>query len=170
MSRKFIGRKELALVNAINREVIRDIVGQQVYYYEILADQTAADDLYHEAVQKTYKPPVRVSALVNYENSQEAVTDFPPDMKFKVEVYIAKQELEELSLEPKMGDFVQFGQVMYEVYQTTQPQMLFGMIEEKAMTQLVCGPARKGQFDPKKQPDQRAKEDSNAPKYPRKGK
>lgn len=170
MSRKFIGKKELAFVDAINREVIRDIVGQQVYYYEILADQTKEDDLYHEAIQKTYKAPVKVSALVYYENTQESVTAFPPDMKFAVEVYIARQELEEVRLEPKMGDFVQFGQVMYEVYQTTQPQMLFGMIEEKAMTKLVCGPARKGQFDPKKRPDQQAKEDSNAPRYPRKGK
>ena len=46
-----------------------------------------------------------------------------------------------------MGDFVQFGEVVYEIYSVTHPQIAFGMIDQKIMTKCTCGPARQGQFN-----------------------
>ena len=63
------------------------------------------------------------------------------------------------------GDFVQFGEIVYELYSVTQPQLVFGQIDQKIMTKCVCGPARKGQFDPVKQPSPVPREDQNAPLY-----
>lgn len=165
MSRKFIGRKEVAFIHTVNKELIQNVVGQEVFYYGILADKTTTNDLYNESVNKAYAPPVKCNALVMYENTQSQIGALPPDAKFNLDIYFHQQEIDERNISPKLGDFVLFDSIMFEIYQVTQSQLIYGMIDQKMMTRCTCGPARKGQFAPKKQPEQRLKHDSNAPKY-----
>ena len=165
MSRKFIGQKELTFIARVTKELIQNVIGQEVTYYQILADKTKTNDLYNEAINKAYAVPVRVNCLVYYENTQEAVTNFPPDAKFKVDVFFHNSELVDRNLAPKMGDFVQFGEVLYEIYQATQPQIVFGQIDQKVMTKCTCGPARQGQVNLVKQPSPTPSRDPLAPRY-----
>lgn len=155
----------MAFVNAITKELVQEVVGQEVIYYQVLSEQTRANDLYNEAIQKIYAQPVKLNALVYYENTTEQVTNFPADSKFKVDVHFHVGELNDRRLDPKMGDFVQFGTVVYEILNVTQPQMAFGQIEQKVMTKCSCGPARQGQFGMPRQPGQTAGIDKNAPRY-----
>jgi hypothetical protein len=166
MSRKFIGRKEIAFVNSINKELIQRVIGQEIFYYAILADKTNANDLYNEAVVKIWSPPVKCNCLVMYENTQEQIGVMAPDSKFSVDVYFHTEELNDRNVLPKMGDFIQFGEVVYEIHQVTKPQIIWGLIEQKIMTKCNCGPARKGQFDPVKQPMPETHHDLAAPNYP----
>ena len=165
MSRLFIGRKELSFVKNVNKELIQKIIGQEVYYYAILADKTETNNLYNESIQKVWSPPVKCNALVSYDNMNEVMGALPPDSKFKMDIFFHKAELQERNLSPKMGDFVQFGEIMFEIYSVSEPQMAFGMIEEKIMIKCNCGPARKGQFDPTKSPMPSPHYDRNAPRY-----
>ena len=150
----------------MNRELIQRVVGQEIYYYAVLTEQTRRNDLYNEAVVKMWAPPVRVNCLLYYENTTEQIGTLPPDSKFNVDVHFHTDELTDRNLLPKMGDFLQFGEIMYEIYTVTHPQLIYGMIEQKIMTKCTAGPARKGQFDPPRQPSPSAKFDSNAPQYP----
>jgi len=165
MSRKFIGRKELAFVAQINRELIQSVIGQEVTYYQILADKTQTNDLYNEAINKVYAVPVKTNCLVYYENSTEVVTNFPADSKYNLDVYFHKAEMDDRNLSPKMGDFVQFGQVLFEIYNSSEPQMAFGQIESMIMIKCVCGPARQGQFSPVMQALQAPGNNLLAPRY-----
>lgn len=165
MSRKFITEKEIALINRVNKELIQSVIGQEVTYFAILADRTRANDLYNEAIKKVWATPVRVNALVYYENTTEQVGTLPPDAKFNIDVYFHNLELQERNLVPKMGDFVQFGEAMYEIMSTSQPQMVYGQIENKVMTKCPCTPARKDQFTGAKQPMPITSKDPNAPNY-----
>lgn len=158
----------MAFVNAITGELIQGVVGQEVIYYQVLAEKTKTNDLYNEAVNKVFANPVKVHALVYYENSTQTVTNFPADSKFNVDVHFHNNQLDAQNLAPKMGDFVQFGEVMYEIYTVTQPQMAFGMINQRVMTKCSCGPARQGQLSVAKQttPAQPSPGiDTLAPKY-----
>jgi hypothetical protein len=148
MARKFITDKEAAFIHRVNKELIQRVIGQEVYYYAILAEKTKAHDLYNESVQKVWSAPVVANALVYYENSTEQVTSVAPDSKFNLDIYFHKYELEERKMVPRMGDFVLFGEVLFEIFSVTEPQMIFGQIERKMMVKCVCGPARKGQFAP----------------------
>lgn len=165
MAHKFIGRKEVAFVNSINKELIQRVVGQEIFYYAILAEKTKKNSLYNEAVSKVWAPPVRCNALVTYENSQEQIGMLPPDSKYSLDIYFHKLEIEERNVMPKMGDFVLFDNIMFEIHQVTESQLMWGMINNKVMTKCNCKPARKGQFDPPKQPTRQNHYDLNAPKY-----
>ena len=155
-------------MNAVTAELIQGVVGQEVIYYQVIAEKTRTNDLYNEAIQKVIAQPVKVNALVYYENSTQSVTNFPADSKFKVDVHFHNAELTSRNLSPKMGDFLQFGDIVYEIYTVTQPQMAFGQIDQKVMTKCSCGPARQGQVNlPKIQtpPQPSPHNDLNSPKY-----
>jgi hypothetical protein len=149
---KFVLGKELAFFHAINKELIQSVVEQEVIYYQILAEKTRVDELYNESVKKVWSNPVRINALVMYENTTEQITMLPPDSKFNIDIYFHKQELLERSMSPKMGDFVRFGAVLYEILSVSEPQPIAGMIEHMMMVRCPCTPARRGQFMPPDEP------------------
>jgi hypothetical protein len=145
---KFVLAKELAFFHTVNKELIQSVVEQDVLYYQILAEKTKIDELYGESVKKVWSNPVRVNALVLYENSTEQITMMPPDSKFNIDIYFHKYELTERNMDPKMGDFVKYGRALYEILSVSEPQPIAGMIEEHMMIKCPCTPARRGQFLP----------------------
>ena len=66
----FLGKKERDLVKQVNDELIEKVIGQQILYYSIDMETTNFHELYGEAIEKTYLPPVRVYALVEWKTEQ----------------------------------------------------------------------------------------------------
>ena len=66
----FLGKKERDLVKQVNDELIERVIGQQVVYYPIDIEHTNFHPLYGEAIEKTFLPPVRVYALIEFEGIQ----------------------------------------------------------------------------------------------------
>ena len=60
----FLGKKERDLVKQVNDELIERVIGQEVVYYPISREHTNYHNLYGEAIEKVFLPPVRVYALV----------------------------------------------------------------------------------------------------------
>lgn len=146
MSRKFVTDREIAFINAINHELIQRVVGQEVKYYALVLDKTQVHRLYNEAVKKTWAAPVEVNARVLYDNANTKSTALGQDSEYSVEVYFLTQELVERNVVAREGDFVEFGQVFFEIVSVTQPQIVFGQINNKIMTKCICVPSREGQF------------------------
>lgn len=156
MSRKFITDREIAFINAINKELLQRVVGSEIKYYALLLKETQVHRLYNEAVKKTWAAPVEVNAHVMWDNPSVASNQFGQDSKYTAEVYFHTQELQERNVLPKEGDFVEFGTVFFEITAVTQPQIVFGQINNKIMTKCVCVPSREGQFQAGGQSDQDA--------------
>ena len=76
----FLGAAERNLVKQVNDELIEKVIGQQIIYYPIDLSRTNYHSLYGEAIEKTFMPPVRVYALVDYEGIQ---TKFDTNIGFK---------------------------------------------------------------------------------------
>lgn len=146
MARKFITEKEHALIASINREVIQRWVGQEVVYYPISREETAVHDVYGEAVEKQWLPPVRVNCLVAYDNPVVKSMDIGLDSEHTLDVYMHAAELVERNLVPREGDFLEFGQMFFEVSGVTEPHMVFGQINNQIMVKLSCVQAREGTF------------------------
>lgn len=64
----FLGKKERDLVKQVNDELIENVIGQSILYYSIDLERTNFHDMYGEAVEKTFLAPVRVMALIKFEN------------------------------------------------------------------------------------------------------
>ena len=71
----FTGKKERDLVKQVNDELIERVIGQTIVYYPIDISRTNFHDLYGEAITKTFLPPVRVQALIEWEGIKTKYND-----------------------------------------------------------------------------------------------
>ena len=144
----FAGKKERDLVKQVNDELIERVIGQTILYYPIAQDKTNYHTLYGEAIKKSFLPPVRVYALVDWEGSDTTSTNFGVDRKASISVHFHKKRLtEDQNLYVREGDFVLYGKDYYEIVALSQPKELFGRTEHKMEIVAKCTMAREGLFD-----------------------
>ena len=145
----FLGKKERDLVKQVNDELVEKVVGQQILYYSIDLETTQFHDMYGEALQKTFLPPIRVYALVTFDDESTNYLDgFGIDKISQVTVKFHKRRLEEdQDVFVREGDFVLYGEIYCEIVKLSQPRKLFGQVEETFEIAATCKRARKGLFD-----------------------
>ena len=145
----FLGKKERNLVKQVNDELIEKVIGQQILYYPIDLERTQFHELYGEAVQKTYLPPVRVYALVEFTDySTQYLDGFGIDKSWEIQIHFHRRRLtEDQNLEVREGDFVLYGDIYYEITMLSEPTQLFGQTDHKLEISATCTRAREGVFD-----------------------
>jgi hypothetical protein len=145
----FLGEKERNLVKQVNDELIERVIGQQVVYYSIDTEFTNYHSLYGEAIQKTFLPPVRVYALVEFDGIQTKFsTNIGLDKEASITVHFHKRRLtEDQNLFVREGDFVLYGDIYYEILTLAEPKQLFGQIDHRIEISAKCIRAREGLFD-----------------------
>ena len=145
----FLGKKERDLVKQVNDELIERVIGQQVIYYPINVNHTDFHEIYGEAVKKTFLPPIRVYALVEWEGLETKTdTSYGVDKKSEITVHFHKRRLtEDQDLFVREGDFVLYGNIYYEIVILNEPKQLFGQVDHRIEISAKCVRARKGLFD-----------------------
>ncbi len=145
----FVGKKERDLVKQVNDELIERVIGQQVIYYPMSIEQSNFHSLYGEAIEKSYLPPIRVHALVEYEGTEtEWMNNVGIDKKSSIVIHFHKRRLvEDQDLFVRVGDFVLYGDIYYEIVTLSEPQQIFGQVEHQMEISAKCIRAREGLFD-----------------------
>jgi hypothetical protein len=149
----FVGQAERNFVKQINDEVIERIIGQQLLYFPIDMERTNYHPLYGEAIDKTFLPPVRVYCLVEFNGSDRTQTEFGADNRYNITAHFHKRRLtQDQDLFVRLGDFVQYDQMYFEIVDAFEPRYLFGQDSDFAdgtslEVTAVCKEARRGLFD-----------------------
>ena len=145
----FLGEKERDLVKQVNDALVEKVIGQQILYYPIDIEATNFHDLYGEAINKTFLPPVRVYALVNFdEEASSYLESVGIDSMSQITVHFHKRRLtDDQDLFVRQGDFVLYGERYYEIVKTSSSRKLFGQVNQTFEISATCKRARKGLFD-----------------------
>ena len=145
----FLGEKERNLVKQVNDEISERVVGQQILYFPIDIDHTNFHPVYGEAIEKTFLPPVRVFAMVEYQGIEsEYMESVGIDKSTKITVKFQKKRItEDQDLFVREGDFVRYGAIFYEIVKIMEPKLLFGQPEHRFEIQAQCIRARDGVFN-----------------------
>tara|TARA_A100000172_G_scaffold79256_2_gene65936 strand:- start:597 stop:1088 length:492 start_codon:yes stop_codon:yes gene_type:complete len=145
----FLGEKERNLVKQVNDELVEKVIGQQILYYPIDMEATNFHELYGEAVEKTYLPPIRVYALVKFDEEGSSYLDSVGiDGMSQITVHFHRRRLtEDQDLFVREGDFVLYGERYYEIVKTSSSRKLFGQVNQTFEISATCKRARKGLFD-----------------------
>ena len=145
----FLGEKERNLVKQVNDELIERVIGQQVLYYPIDMETTNFHELYGEAIEKTYLPPIRVYALVMFDEESSSYLDSVGiDGTSQITVHFHKRRLsDDQNLFVREGDFILYGERYYEIIKLSSSRRLFGQVDQKFEISALCKRARKGLFD-----------------------
>ena len=145
----FTGKKERDLVKQVNDELIERVIGQQVVYYPISLEHTNFHSLYGEAIKKTFLPPIRIHALVEYEGLETSwMSSVGIDKNASITIHFHKRRLtEDQDLFVRVGDFVLYGDIYYEIVSLNEPKQIFGQVDHKMEISAKCLRAREGLFD-----------------------
>ncbi len=145
----FLGKKERDLVKQVNDELIENIIGQQILYYAIDLERTNFHDMYGEAIEKTFLSPIRVMALIKFENESTSYLEgVGIDSDSVITVNFHKRRLtEDQNLFVREGDFILYGKTYYEIVKLSEPRKLFGQVDQTFEISATCKRARRGLFD-----------------------
>jgi hypothetical protein len=148
MARLFITPRELNFISDITKEIIKDVVGQKVYYYPISEIKTKTHGVYNEALKKIYDNPIILDAFVdsNFQNDTK-IDKFGIDTQFKVEVYIQYRDLVDKGINVNIGDFFSFSDIFYEITERNFMRNIYGMPEHKDGVRLIGVKARESLFN-----------------------
>ena len=145
----FLGKKERDLVKQVNDELVENVIGQAILYYPIDMDRTNFHDMYGEAIEKTYLSPIRVYALIKFdEESTSYMEGMGVDADSVITVNFHRRRLtEDQDLYVREGDFILYGKTYYEIVKLSEPRKLFGQVNHTFEITAICKRARKGLFD-----------------------
>ena len=129
----FGSQRDFALLVNINRELLSDVVEQEILYYKMSLEQTQAN-VYGEATDNVFWSPVKLNCLIKRGDQQTTVDDFGPDNIRDVEFAFLRQDLKDTSTFPEVGDIIQWSEDYYEVDNTTENQLFLGKDENYALT------------------------------------
>ena len=144
----FLGEKERDLVKQVNDELIERVIGQAIAYYPIDLEYTNYHPLYNEAIVKSFLPPVRVHALIEFQGQETKIDKYGVDKTVKITVHFHKRRLtEDQNLFVREGDFLAYGENFYEIVGLKEPTELFGQADRRVEISAECIKSREGLFD-----------------------
>lgn len=109
----------------ISREILKDIVEQEIGYYKISLEDTQAN-IYGEAVNKIYLDPVKLNCLITRGDQVIDVDEFGPDLQREVSFAFTRQDLVDSNTVPEVGDIVMWHEDYYEVDTVRENQLFAG--------------------------------------------
>ena len=130
----FGSQNDFKLLVNINRELLSDVVEQEVLYHKMSLEQTQAN-IYGEAQEKVYWSAVKFNCLIDRGDQQTTVDDFGPDSIRAVSFKFLRQDLKDANTFPEVGDVIQWNEDFYEVDNTTENQLFLGKDNAYSLTQ-----------------------------------
>jgi len=149
MARLFITPREIDFIADINKEIVKDIIGDVIYYYKVREDVSEVHDIYLEAPEKVFNPPVEIDARVQW-NPKEVRTDrFGVEGIYTTEVYIHYRDMLDRGIKLGTGDYFSHGDNFFEITSITYDKVIYGQVEHISGFVIKAKQARKGQIDVK---------------------
>ncbi len=119
------GARDISLFRHINKELINNIIEQQIGYY-ILNLANTPSNIYGESLNKIYNDPVLVNCLIERTPQTWRETEFGIDVTQDITVRFLRDILVDIQLVPKIGDIVLWQESYYEISNLIENQLFVG--------------------------------------------
>ena len=146
MARLFITERELDFISDITKEVIKDVIGQKIYYYRVREELTQVHDVYEEATEKVFDPPVELEALVEWLTPEVTTNQYGSETRGNVTVMIHQRDILDKNVVIREGDYFSYGPTFYEATSLVPISKIFGQIEHLTGYKIAGRQAREGQI------------------------
>ena len=134
----FGSNRDFDLLVNINRELLKDIVEQEILYHKLSLEDTDVN-LYGEAMQKSFWNAVKLNCLITRGDQVIDIQEFGPDLGREVSFAMLRPDLEDVSVVPEVGDIVQWQNDFYEVDTVRENQLFLGRDKSYNLTSATSG-------------------------------
>jgi hypothetical protein len=95
--------RDVSLIRHINRELINNIIEQQVGYYKINLEKTESNIYGESNGKKVYNDPVLINCLIERTDRTTSVDEFGPDINKIVKFRFLKDDLAGNDISVELG-------------------------------------------------------------------
>ena len=149
MARLFITPREIDFISDLTKEIVKDVIGQKIYYYPISSTKTKVHEVYEEAPEKVFDNPIEINCLVQYDATEVTTGKFGTEDFYSIEAFIQNRDMIDKGIQLYEGDFFSYGTIFFEVIQVVILDNIYGQAEYTAGVKLMGKEARKSQFTTK---------------------
>ena len=118
-------QRDVLLFNSVNRELLGDVITQQVGYYKITVGASKTN-MYGESMDKFVHEPVLLNALITRGDQTWNSDEWGPDVTRTADFAFFRQDLVDLDLVPQVGDAIFYYENYYEIDGIVENQYFVG--------------------------------------------
>ena len=111
MARLFITPREIDFISDVTKEIVKDVIGQKIFYYSISMTKTKVHEVYDEAPEKIFENPIEIDAMVNWTPEEIRTNQFGSEETYEIEVFLHYRDLLDKGIDISEGDFFSFGSI-----------------------------------------------------------
>jgi len=121
----FGSNRDFNLLTKINRELLSDIIEQEILYYKYSLTETTAN-LYGEALEKIFQTPVKLNCLITRGDQVVTVDEMGPDLNREASFAFLRSDLDSSIIIPEVGYILNWQENFYEVDTVRENQLFVG--------------------------------------------
>lgn len=121
----FGSQNDFNLFVGINRELLSDVVEQDILYYKISLEDTQVN-IYGEGMEKIYWSPLKLNCLITRGDQVVTSDDFGPDLTRDASFAFLREDLVDVNTVPEVGDIIMWHENYYEVDLVKENQLFLG--------------------------------------------
>lgn len=129
----FGSNRDFNLLVNINRELIKDIVEQEVLYYKLDLYGTESN-IYGESLEKVWQSALKLNCMITRGDQVISVDEFGPDLTREMSFAFIKQDLEDANMFPEVGDVVSWHEDYFMVDTVRENQFFLGRDKQYNLT------------------------------------
>jgi len=122
---RFGSSRDIDLMINIGRELLHDIIEQEILYHKISLEDTDVN-LYGESLSKSYWTAVKLNCLITRGDQVINIEEFGPDLGREASFAFIRKDLEDKSVVPEVGDVVEWHNDFYEVDTVRENELILG--------------------------------------------
>ena len=122
----FGSARDISMFRKINRELLGDVITQQVAFYKYILDKTKVN-MYGEATDgRWYDGPILINGLITVGDNTSPTNEFGVDFNWNIRVALLRDDLVEANLHPEVGDVILYQESYFEIDNTNIKQFFAG--------------------------------------------
>lgn len=121
----FGSKKDFGLLTKMNRELLQDIIEQEIAFYKLSINETHAN-IYGESSEKSFYDPIVMQCLITRGDQVYTTDDFGPDVARELTFAFLRDDFVDLGLVPEVGDIIMLAEDYYEIDAIVENEYFFG--------------------------------------------
>ena len=135
---RFGSDRDISLMVNIGRELLHDIIEQEVLYYKLSIEDLEVN-LYGESLEKTFFEALKLNCLITRRDQVINIDEFGPDLGREASFAFIRQDLVDKSIVPQVGDILKWHNDYYEVDLVRENQLFLGSDNNYNLSSYTAG-------------------------------
>jgi hypothetical protein len=122
----FGSARDVSMFRKINRELLGDVITQQIAFYKYVLDKTKVN-MYGEASGgKFFDGPILLNALITVNANTSPTNEFGVDFNWSIRAAFLRDDLVDTNVHPEVGDVLLYQESYFEIDNTNIKQFFVG--------------------------------------------